>query len=115
MNWYLAKIIFNININNGMNASQFDEQLRLIEAQTPDEAFFKARALGKQEEESFINEKKNTVDWKFIDVAELTQLNELKDGSEIYSNTHEADEVNAYIKFVKHKAMLIQSNHLIFA
>src|ERR1700741_287421 len=109
--WYITKLIFNINIGDGIHASQFDEQLRLINANSAEEAFFKARALGKKEEETFMNESKKNVSWKFIDVSELTPLETIKDGLEIYSNTYEAEEANAYIKFVRHKAMVIQSEN----
>jgi hypothetical protein len=113
--WYITKLIFNINIGDGVHATQFDEQLRLINAGSPEEAFFKARALGRAEEESFTTESKKNVSWKFIDVAELSPIGNLKDGAEIYSNTYEAEEANAYIKFVRHKAMVIQSENLVFA
>lgn len=115
MNWYIAKLIFNINIENGMQAAQFDEQLRLINAHSPEEAFFKARSLGKKEEETFVNENKHLVSWKFIDVAELSPIEDIKDGTELYSNTYEAEEASAYIKFVRHKAMVIQAENLVFA
>ena len=114
MNWYLAKIVFNIDIENGKNNSQFDEQLRMIKAESTDEAFFKARALGKREEQSFVNAKQRSVNWKFIDVSELQHLQDLSDGSEIYSCTHEAEEANEYISFVKHKAMVIQTESQVF-
>jgi hypothetical protein len=114
MKWYIAKLIFNINIEGTLQA-QFDEQLRLINAHSSEEAFYKARALGKKEEETFLNENSHQVSWKFIDVAELSSMDGLKDGAEIYSNTYEAEEANAYIKFVRHKAMVIQSENLVFA
>ncbi len=116
MNWYLTKLIFNINVNNGGNDVQFDEQLRLIKASDAEEAFYKARVLGKEEEKNQPEEKGlNQVKWKFIDVAELNCISELKDGMEIYSTTHEQEEASDYIKFIRHRAMVIQSNHLSFA
>ena len=114
MNWYLAKMVFNIDIENGKNSSQFDEQLRMIKAETSDEAFFKARALGKREEEIFINKNKKVVNWKFIDVAEILPIQEVSDGLEIYSSTHETQEANDYISFVKHKAMVLQTENQVF-
>ena len=114
MNWYLAKMVFNIDIENGKHNTQFDEQLRMIKAETADEAFFKARALGKKEEKVFFNVKQKAVNWKFIDVSEIQLLNELSDGTEIYATTHETDEANEYISFVKHKAMVIQTVNQVF-
>ena len=40
MNWYLAKLVFRIICGEGNHAAQFDEQLRLVNAFTKEEAFF---------------------------------------------------------------------------
>ena len=114
MNLYLAKIVFNIDIDNGTHTTQFDEQLRVVEAASADEAFFKARSLGKREEEMFLNLKQKQVNWKFIDVTEIRPLHDLRDGSEIYSSTHETEQANEYINFVRHKAMVIQAENQLF-
>lgn len=114
MNWYITKLVFNIDIENGKNNAQFDEQLRMIKAESIDEAFFKARAFGKSEEAMFVNTNKKLVNWKFIDVSEIQLVNELSDGAEIYTSTHETEEVNAYINFVRHKAMVIQTESQLF-
>ena len=115
MNWYIAKLVFNININNGSNNSQFDEQLRLLEASEPGSAFAKARALGRREEDSFLNEKGENVTWKFIDVSDVQPLSELKHGAEIYSGTLTDDQPEDYINFIRLKALMIQSNDLVYA
>ena len=111
MNWYIAKLVFNIDIDNGIHNSQFDEQWRLIAAESQEAAFIKARSLGKEEEDSFLNSKQERVKWKFIDVSEVRHQ-ELKDGNQVYSSTHEAPEANAYINFVRNKALLYQGEAL---
>lgn len=115
MNLYIAKIVFNINISDGKNLSQFDEQLRLIEASTFTDAFYKARLLGKKEEHLFLNEKKETVSWKFIDVSDVQPINELKHGTEIYSSTHVDAESTDYINFIRQKALVLQTQDATFA
>jgi hypothetical protein len=112
--WYISKLVFNINVA-GNNAAQFDEQLRLIAASSAEEAFFKARALGRNEEASFVNSNEKKISWKFIDVTDVSPIDQLNDGAELYSSTHETDEADSYIKFVRHKAMVIQSENLVFA
>ncbi|HRH03019.1 MAG TPA: DUF4288 domain-containing protein [Bacteroidia bacterium] len=114
MNWYLTKIVFQIDIGKGKNSNQFDEQLRLIKAASTEEAFFKARSIGKNEEVDFLNKNNSSVSWKFIDVAEIHPLKQWEDGAEICSSTHESEEANAYISFVKHKAMVLQTQHQLF-
>jgi len=115
MKRFLAKLIFNINIDNGNHTSQFDEQIRLIESNDLESAFHKARYLGKQEEETFINREHKLVHWKFIDVAELYPLENIKDGEQVYSLTHEKEDVNSFIDFVRTKSMVIQAKTLTFA
>ena len=50
MKWYLAKIVYRIICGDGNHTAQFDEQLRLIEAEDDMHAFQKARITGDQEE-----------------------------------------------------------------
>ncbi|MGZ3930987.1 MAG: DUF4288 domain-containing protein [Bacteroidia bacterium] len=115
MKRFLAKLMFNINIDNGNHNSQFDEQIRIIEARSEEEAFFKARRLGREEEESFTNTENKTVNWKFIDVSNLYMLDNVADGAQLYSTTHEAEDANAFIKFIRQKSMVIQAKNLTFA
>jgi len=115
MNLYLAKLVFNINIENEKHSALFDEQIRIIESNDLEGAFFKAKAIGKQEESSFKNTKNETVNWNFIDVSELYALRDSKDGEQLYSVTHEMDNSKSFIEFTRKKAMLIQTNFLTFA
>ena len=89
MNWYLAKIVFQINCGNGLHTGQFDEQLRLIAAENKEDAFQKAQSIGKQEEEIFINQKQQLVQWKFINVSALYKFTEMIDGAELFSRIEE--------------------------
>lgn len=116
MNWYTAKIIYNISIDNGQHKTQFDEQLRLIEAQTASDAFLKAKLLGKQGEYVFTNEQEQLVQWKMIDVSDVVFVgNKLEHGLEVYTSTHEESNADDYIDFVRQRARIIQAENLIFA
>jgi hypothetical protein len=115
MNLYLSKLVFNIFIDNNKETQQFDEQTRIIEAHNLESAFLKAKALGKKEEETFFNEKKQEITWKFIDVTDLYALEEFKDGEQIFSNTHETPDGDAFIKYTREKSILLQTNFLTFA
>jgi hypothetical protein len=107
MNWYIAKIVFGIQSETAQK-QQFDEQLRLISADTQEEAFLKARMIGLNEEDSFLNDKKKTVKWEFINVPELIRVNNLEDGIEVYSQIHEMDEAHSYIDVVHQKAIALR-------
>jgi len=108
MNWYLAKVVYRIICGDGEHTPQFDEQLRLINAFDQDEAFNKASEIGFNEQETFYNEKRQLVRWKFINVSEIHPLNHLIDGAELYSRINEVDDAEAYTELVHHKASYLR-------
>ncbi|MBC7850966.1 MAG: DUF4288 domain-containing protein [Chitinophagaceae bacterium] len=108
MNWYLAKIIYRIVCGDGEHTAQFDEQLRLIAATDEEQAFIKAIEIGEKEEDNFMNMRKETVYWQFINVAELYRLSDLIDGAELYSNIRETENADHYIDTTHKKAAHIQ-------
>jgi hypothetical protein len=104
MSWFLAKIVFRIVCGDGDHTPQFDEQLRLIYADSMEEAFLKAGKTGKQGEETFYNKKQQLVQWRFINVSEIYKISKLIDGAELYSRIEEKDDAEAYIHVVNQKA-----------
>jgi hypothetical protein len=107
MCWYIAKIIFQIK-GNGMQKPQFDEHLRMIEAENFEEAFLKARILGLKSEDFVINHNQGPVMWEFVNVVELREMAILKDGLEIHSQVREMDEASHYINYVHNQAARMQ-------
>jgi len=112
MKWYLAKIVYRIVCGDGNHTPQFDEQLRLIEAEDDMHAFQKARIMGDSEEDNFLNNELKPVHWKFIDVAELHPLDNLNDGLELYSKICEEEDAEAYIKSISKRANYLHENCL---
>jgi hypothetical protein len=110
MNWYLTKIVYRIICGQGDHTAQFDEQLRLIQASSAQEAFEKATALGEKEEDKFYNEDQKLVQWKFINVSELYKLSGLLDGAELYSRIQETENAELYIELTNRKAAHILHN-----
>jgi len=109
MNKYIAKLAFQIVSGDGKHTPQFDEQFRIFEAKSENEALAKARAKGKEEETSFLNESKENVSWKYIGVLDLIELKDMEDGAQIYSNTEEAEDATSYINIVKQKERTIET------
>ncbi|MEO8770127.1 MAG: DUF4288 domain-containing protein [Ferruginibacter sp.] len=101
MKWYLAKLVFRIICANGDHKPQFDEQLRLVNAEDDLHAFHKARLIGDTENVDGIT---TLVKWKFIDVSELHLLSEFTDGAEIYSKVMEEEEPDRYIGHIQKRA-----------
>ncbi|HEX3025054.1 MAG TPA: DUF4288 domain-containing protein [Chitinophagaceae bacterium] len=104
MNWYLAKIVYQIICDKGLHTPQFDEQLRLIYAEDNLHAFYKARLLGEHEEDSFLNKLNKPICWKFIDVSEIHKLDNLVDGAEMYSKINEETNPEIFIRNTRLKA-----------
>lgn len=91
-----------------MQRMQFDEHLRLIEAENFEEAFLKARMLGLGFEEAVYNQQHGVVEWEFVNVAELRPMKELKSGMELHSQVREMDEANQYINYIHNQAARMQ-------
>lgn len=111
MNWYIAKIVYQIVCGSGKHTPQFDEQLRLINAEDEMHAFNKARLLGEREEDRFLNNANNPVIWKFIDVAAL-HIMDVEDGFEIESRIFEEDSAKNYLSFLQAKAKRLHEDCL---
>ena len=104
MNWYIAKIVYQIICGDGQHKPQFDEQLRLIHANNQLHAFRKARNIGKHEDDSFLNNLNKPVHWKFIDVSEILLVDVVADGAEVYSKICEEDDAENYIRNIHLRA-----------
>ena len=109
MKQYLAKMVFSIMSGNGLHTPQFDEQIRLIQANNKVQAFEKARHIGKSEEEEFLNEQQQTVKWQFIDVTDIFEVKDNHDGVEVFSRIEEVSDAGAHKNMVHHKAIVLQT------
>ncbi|ATL49604.1 hypothetical protein COR50_21840 [Chitinophaga caeni] len=108
MQWFVAKVVYQVICGKGDHAAQFDEQLRLISAENKTEAWRKANSIGQQEQYAFKNQKQELVEWRFINVPELVNLVELKDGMELYSRVEEPQDANTYMALQQMKATQLQ-------
>ncbi len=113
MDWYIAKLVFRIVCEKEPEKGQFDEQLWLVSATSAGEALFKARRKGMTESDSFKGEYTGTMRWQFIDVAEVTELGALEDGTPIYSRVEETDDLKGYLISVQRKAQNIGEHQLL--
>jgi hypothetical protein len=104
MNWYLVKLVFQVLSGEGTHTPQFDEQVRLIRADEVSWAYEKATVIGWLEQRCFLNDRKEKVEWKFIDVAEIQQIDDPEDGVLLCTHTEEPAEAEAYKQLIKEKA-----------
>lgn len=110
MDWYIAKIVYQILISDGKEAAQFEEQLRLIQAEDRQQALEKALIIGEQEESLFYNYHDQPVYWKFLDVAELQPVQQLNDGLQLYSRLEQPEYADAYVALVQSKAESVRTD-----
>jgi hypothetical protein len=108
MNWYVVKIVFKIVSVKEVNQTQFDEQLKLIEAANEEEALLKSRVYGLTEEATSLADSSQLCKWEFVNIAELNLVPSFTDGTELYSIVHETNEAQNYINFVHYKAAALQ-------
>lgn len=109
MNWYIAKIVFRINTEVKTSKDQFDVHLRLITANTQEEAVLKARVLGLKEEDFFLNNNEQLVKWEFVNVLDIQQIETLADGAELCSKIFEKEKSEDYIQYVHLRATYLQT------
>lgn len=90
MNWFVATIVMEISIDGESSTQQYDEQLRLVQAATKEEATIKAVDIGYREEEQYHNIKGKQVRWTFKGVIHVCPVHgALVDGAELCSTIRE--------------------------
>ena len=113
MQWFVTKIVYQIICGNGDHTPQFDEQLRLISALDKEDAWKRACEIGIQGQYAFKNQRQELVQWRFINVPELNELEVLGDGMELYSRIEEPSDANAYISWLQAKASSLRGQEYI--
>lgn len=110
MNWYLTKIVFRIVCSRGTQIAQFDEQLRLIQADTAEAALEKARQIAQQETALEPVAAESGVRWTFVNIPELYLLNGLIDGAELFSKVKEEADGSLYEEMIHRRAAMLRYN-----
>lgn len=110
MDWFIATIVYEIICGKGDHAAQFDEQLRLIEAEDYLEAYEKAIAIGEAEAVCFPNQQSETVRWTFLAVSEIIPIQELTHGTEIWSRIREDNPSDSYREQILTRSTMLAQN-----
>lgn len=110
MEWFLAKLVYRFQSPADTSHIQFDEQLRLIQAEDELHAFHKAQQIGQQEQLVADEQTLHQVNWYFIDVTELYKLNQLIDGAEVLSQICLPTDAGRYQREVRLKAGYLLSS-----
>ena len=110
MNWYLTKMVFRIVCKEGRQKAQFDEQLRLIQADTAEAALEKARQIAQQETALEPLAAESGARWTFVNIPELYLLNGLIDGAELFSKVKEEEDGSLYEEIIHRRAAMLRYN-----
>ncbi len=89
MKAFTAQIIYRIECE-GLPTDQYEEQWRLVYADTVDQALAEARDAGRNEESTFIDRQGRTMCWRMLAVKDLQPV-ELKNGGLLFSMLREAE------------------------
>lgn len=89
-NWFTARLLFESTINPNVDDDVeplMEQSMKIFHAKNVEEAMIKAVDLGKKEEHSYKNDQEQTVEWKFVEVLELQDIDVINgfDGLEVYS------------------------------
>lgn len=109
MKWFLVKYIYEIISGVGNYKAQFDEQLRLIKALSVGDAFGKAEGLAQEFHLPFTNHKGEMVQWKFVGIADMHEIEYPCDGAEVSSVVHEPSDVKLFLEYVDQRKMFLMS------
>lgn len=110
MSYYLAKLCYEIICGEGSHTPQFEEQIRLLESGNCRDAITAAYAIGETEILVWQHENLLRVEWKFLGVTELIQLQPLTHGAELYQAHREIAYPEGYRNYVKDRSLQLQSN-----
>lgn len=100
MNWYLAKLVFQILRKDSNGVPQFDEQLRLIHADEVGWAVEKARVVGWLEQIQ-VEQKGFLLEWRFVGVADICKVDAFEDGAQISASRIEPADAHKYMEMIK--------------
>lgn len=107
MKWFIVKYLYQIVIGERERHGQFDEQTRLIMAFDRAEALLKAERMASGFHESFLNCDGEHVEWRFICIKGLREMDAPYDGQELCSELYEPDDVASFVDdALRHKLYL---------
>ena len=98
--WYAANLLFQSEHSTVSDKENlWEESIRLIQADSTDQAMQKAKELGQRSEVCYLGEEADLVKWKFVRVERIFEIDDekLKDGTEVFSRFLRASEVESML------------------
>jgi len=98
MKWFAVNCIYQVICGEGKHMPQFNEQIRLIQADGIRQALSKANLNAMHFNPSFNNCQGDKIVWKFLGVGGISEVAALKDGAEVSSKIVEPNSVARYLE-----------------
>lgn len=98
--WYTANLLFkSVHSPTSSKDALWEESIRLIEAETREQAMEKANILGKAAEVSYPIQSDDSTKWTFVKVERVVEIDgqKLKDGAEVFSRFLRESEVQSLL------------------
>jgi hypothetical protein len=114
MTWYAARIAMQCLVGEADPGPwTVDEQIRVVQAATHDEAYDKAVRLGQQAEHDYLNPYGQKVRWVFLGVSDLDEIlaERIEDGTEITYLWHKTHDLSPFTKDRSETALFWQEQH----
>ena len=98
--WYAANLLFQSEHSTVSDKENlWEESIRLIQADSTDQAMQKAKELGQLSEVSYSSEGTDHVKWRFVQIERIYEIDDEypKDGTEAFSRFLRASEVESIL------------------
>lgn len=112
MNWFLVKLVFRILCGDGQHQAQFDEQWRLLRAADGRAALKKAYDLGEKEGAVFMSHQDVRIQWRFLGVVAMKEVDMDSGQVELCSYTQEPEDELMYLSKIRRQASLLRAEEL---
>ncbi|MEH3114146.1 DUF4288 domain-containing protein [Pedobacter terrae] len=103
MKWFAVNCIYQVICGDGKHSPQFNEQIRLIQAECIGKVLSKANLNAVHFNPSLNDCRGDKIVWKFLGVGGIAEVAELKDGVEVSSRIVEPRSVKLYLEKLAHR------------
>ncbi len=94
MDFYIAKLVFLIEVLNENIKDQYEEKLIGLNAASQEQAYIKCVGLASKDEAEFINENRHHIRWKLLGITYLSRIDDLNAQAELFSEIRSFTEAD---------------------
>ncbi len=106
--WYQVKCVFRISYLTGKQEDELEEQIRIVKAANPQEAYEITLHVTRTEEEIITTQQGGLIQWALEEITGIHKIQELKNGGLLYSRPITNEQMNTYLFGVKASAQQLQ-------